>query len=80
MALPKKSVLPQPAFPWVDGEGRPTQAFAQYITSVDQLLAAIATGNAPTLTNAANDAAAAKLGVAVGNLYRNGSVLQVRVT
>lgn len=32
------------------------------------------------LTNAANDAAAASAGVAVNQVYRNGSVLQVRVT
>jgi hypothetical protein len=31
-------------------------------------------------TNAANDAAAASAGVAVGGVYRNGSVLMVRVT
>lgn len=31
-------------------------------------------------TNAANDAAAASAGVGVGGVYRNGSVLQVRVT
>lgn len=33
-----------------------------------------------TLSNYANDAAAAAGGVAVGGLYRNGSVVQVRVT
>lgn len=31
------------------------------------------------LTNAANDAAAAVAGVGVGELYRNGSVLMVRI-
>ena len=35
---------------------------------------------ANALTNAANDSAAASAGVAVGGLYRNGSVLMVRVT
>jgi hypothetical protein len=33
-----------------------------------------------TLINAANDVAAASAGVAIGNPYRNGSVLMVRVT
>lgn len=36
--------------------------------------------NMKTLTNAVNDAAAASAGVAVGEMYRNGSVLMVRVT
>lgn len=31
------------------------------------------------LTNAADDSAAATAGVAVGQVYRNGSVLQIRV-
>lgn len=33
-----------------------------------------------TLTNAVDDAAAATAGVAVGHLYRNGSVVMIRVT
>lgn len=33
-----------------------------------------------TLVNAVNDVAAASAGVAVGELYRNGSVLMVRVS
>jgi hypothetical protein len=32
-----------------------------------------------TLVNASDDAAAALLGVAVGEMYRNGSILMVRV-
>ena len=36
--------------------------------------------NTAGLVNAANDAAAAAAGVPVGGLYRNGSVLMVRVT
>jgi hypothetical protein len=36
--------------------------------------------NFSTLGNYANDAAAASGGVAIGNLYRNGSVVQVRVS
>lgn len=34
----------------------------------------------PVLQNAANDTAAAALGVAVGEVYRNGTMLHVRVT
>lgn len=49
------------------------------MTMVDRLLTAIAAGQAPTLVNAANDAAAAVAGVPVGSLYRNGSVVQMRV-
>ena len=36
--------------------------------------------NFSSLGNYANDAAAAVGGVAVGGLYRNGSVIQIRVT
>ena len=32
-----------------------------------------------TLVNAVDDAAAAVLGIAIGQMYRNGSVLMVRV-
>jgi hypothetical protein len=33
-----------------------------------------------TLPNAVNDAAAALLGVAVGGVYRNGNILQIRLS
>lgn len=55
----------------------------------NQLLAAIVqqlkagvllSTNLPPLTNAVNDAAAATAGVPVNGMYRNGSVLMVRVT
>ncbi|WP_028970149.1 hypothetical protein [Sphingomonas sp. URHD0057] len=36
--------------------------------------------SAVALTNAANDAAAAAAGVGIGETYRNGSVLMVRVS
>lgn len=36
--------------------------------------------NLTTLVNAANDSAAAALGVLVGQMYRNGSILMVRVS
>lgn len=45
-------------------------------TGTVTLPSAVALGS---LTDAANDAAAASAGVAVGRLYRNGSVLMVRI-
>ena len=42
-------------------------------------LATLVVTTLPTLTNAANDAAAATAGVAVNQMYRNGSILMVRV-
>ena len=78
MTLPTKSPLPQPALTWFTSQGR--QDYAQYITKLDALISAMAGGNVGTLTNAANDAAAAAAGVAIGQLYRNGSILNVRVT
>lgn len=45
-----------------------------------QLVTALnAAGRTPTLVNAANDAAAAAAGVEVGENYRNGSVVMIRV-
>ena len=80
MSVPFNAVQLRPDFQWIDKQGRPTQAFATYMTQVDTLLRALAGGSVGTLTNAANDAAAAKAGVAVGSLYRNGSALLVRVS
>ena len=53
MAL-QLAILPQASFPWVDKEGRPTQAFWRFMS-------AIAANNIGPLTSAANDAAAATL-------------------
>jgi hypothetical protein len=75
--LPAKSQF-KPEFPIVDKDGRPSQLFRDYETKADALLTQIATGM-NTLTSAANDAAAAAAGVGIGQLYRNGSVIQVRV-
>jgi hypothetical protein len=36
--------------------------------------------NLSGLVNAVNDAAAAVAGVAIGEIYRNGSVLMIRIT
>lgn len=45
----------------------------EYLQGIDRLLRTID-------INAANDAAAAAAGVPIGSLYRNGSVVQIRVT
>ena len=78
MTLPVKTKF-DPSFPIVDGAGNPTQLFRDYMVKLDALVAALASGNAPTLVNAANDAAAKSAGVAQGAFYRNGSILMVRV-
>lgn len=79
MSLPTKNPLQQPSFPYTQSNGIPAQSFAQYMAKLDALIVAMAAGNLPTLTNAANDAAAKAAGVAVGQAYRNGSVVQIRV-
>lgn len=79
MTLPAKDKKFDPGFALVDKDGRPTQLFRDYMAMVDRLLAAVVAGNAPTLINAANDAAAAAAGVAIGQFYRNGSVVMMRV-
>jgi hypothetical protein len=78
MSLPTKSPVPQPALSWLTAQGR--QDLAQYLARLDVLVAALAFEDVGNLVNAANDAAAAKAGVQVNQIYRNGSVLQVRVT
>ncbi len=78
MTLPAKNRF-DPAFPITDQSGKPTQFFRDYLSKLDALVAAIATGTNVALVNAANDAAAAAAGVQIGQLYRNGSVIMVRV-
>ena len=78
MTLPAKNKF-DPQFALVDKDGHPTQTGRDYFSKLDALVAAIATGMNVALTNAANDAAAAAAGVQVGQLYRNGSVIMVRV-
>jgi len=78
MSLPNKGPLPQPSLVWLTNEGQ--QALALYLAKFDALVAALAGGNVSTLTNAANDAAAATAGVNIGQLYRNGSQVMVRVS
>lgn len=74
---------PQANFPWVDSGGRPSLAYALYMAALDATVRALTRGffGAPVqLIDAANDAAAATAGVAIGQLYKNGSVVQIRVT
>ena len=61
-----------PQFPIVDKDGKVTQVFRDYMLALDA-------GALPLLVNAANDAAAAVAGVSVNEMYRNGSVLMIRV-
>ena len=74
--------LPPANLPMTREGGAPSIAYAQYLLSLDAAARAFAGGllGAPVqLTNAANDAAAAAAGIAIGQLYRNGSVVQIRV-
>lgn len=77
MSLPSKDPLAQPTIAYFFAQGQ--QPFAQYLPKLDALVTALAAGQAPNLKNAVNDAAAARADVAIGNLYRNGSVVMVRV-
>jgi hypothetical protein len=66
----------RPHYPWKEGE----QLFATELNAAIANMSALATKLAAS-PSYANDAAAAAAagGVAVGGLYRNGSVVQVRV-
>ncbi|XUM21067.1 hypothetical protein ACRAVF_27275 [Bradyrhizobium oligotrophicum S58] len=78
MTLPVKNKF-DPAFPLVDSQGRPTPLFRDYMVKLDALVTQLVTSGNTALTDAANDAAAAAAGVGVGQLYRNGSFIMVRV-
>jgi hypothetical protein len=78
MTLPTKTRF-DPSFAIAEKSGVATQFFRDFLTKLDVLVAAIAAGNQPRLVNAVDDAAAAAAGVQVGQTYRNGSVLMVRV-
>ena len=71
--------LPPPAFPIVDKDGKPTHAFAQYLHQLDLMLRAYF-HDMQGLINAANDGAAATAGVQIGQLYRTGNAVQIRLT
>jgi len=74
---------PQPPItvPWVDehqSSGKPKSSFAQYMYALDQMLRSYFRDTSG-LVNAANDGAAAAAGVKIGQFYRNGSAVQIRV-
>jgi hypothetical protein len=56
--------LPSPQIPWMNADGTPTQAFRNWVVPFASL------GFGP-FVQAANDAAAAKAGVAVGGVYQD---------
>jgi len=81
MTIPFSAVQPLPDLPMVHPkDGTPTLPWAQYLPQLQQVVAQLAAGQPGALVNAANDAAAARAGVAVGAVYRNGSQLMVRVS
>jgi len=57
----------------------PAVSLAATQRETNQALNHLLNFNYANLKNATNDAAAATAGVAVGELYRNGSVLMVRI-
>jgi hypothetical protein len=65
MAAAKLAPLPQASIPWVDSQGRPTQAFYRF-------MAALAANNTGPYVSAANDAAAASAGVPLNGVYDDG--------
>lgn len=67
--------------PIVDGQGIPSPMFGRWLDYVKRFLADPTSPfvSQPMLQNFANDAAAAAGGIAVGQLYRNGSIVQIRV-
>ncbi len=75
--LPAKNKY-DPAQNITNADRKADQLFRDYMLKLDLLVAALAAGQLPPLVNAANDAAAAAGGVAVGFMYRNGSVLMQR--
>ena len=60
------SQLPQPTLQWINSNGTPTLAFAQFMT--------LFATNPLGLVSAANDAAAAKVDIAIGQIYLQNGV------
>ena len=77
--MPQLPPVPQPANSVVDESGRATLLMAQWLLMMDQIFRGFTGGNAG-LINAANDTAAATAGVQIGQLYRNGNAVQIRLT
>lgn len=64
---------------WVNPNGTPTEQLDTFLKSVETLLKMLNGTGGIGLVNAANDAAAAAAGVNLGALYRNGSIVMIRV-
>lgn len=64
---------------WVNPNGTPTGQLSDFIQSVEALLKMLNGSGGIILTDAVNDAAASAAGVEIGALYRNGSVMMIRV-
>ena len=77
MTLPPKNKF-DPGQPITQGNTA-SQSFRDYMTKIDALITAMSQGNTAGLVNAASDAAAATAGVSVGQLYRNGNTVHVRL-
>lgn len=75
----KLNPLPPPSQPWMRDDRSPEEAFAAFVKTAETLLKMLNGTGGILLTDAVNDAAAAAGGVAVGALYRNGSVVMIRV-
>jgi len=68
---------PGPALRWINPvTGIAEGTFRDWALAVDRILRA---GQFGTLINAANDGAAAAAGVPLNGIYRNGSVVMIRV-
>lgn len=84
LTLPPKNKF-DPAQNITNADRKADQVFRDYMLKLDILVSVMAGGTLPllnmsNLANAANDAAAALAGVPVSGVYRNGSVLMVRVS
>lgn len=71
--------LPDPQFP-IAGMFPPTQPFAAWLNALHAVALLLNSGTIGPLTDAVDDAAAGVAGVAVGQLYRTGSAVKIRVT
>lgn len=81
MSIKSLGPLPKRPLAYVRDDNQASDVFFQYMNTADAILRALNNYQIGTgLTNAANDAAAAAAGVAVGTIYRNGSILMVRVS
>lgn len=63
----------------ITGLGTPTLKFQNDWQKQAEMVEGKLGSSGVTLTNAANDAAAAAAGIPVGSFYRNGSVVMLRV-